>query len=261
MTPRRPDPFRPPAGTSYSKEEVNRAGKLAAAFHVAPMDGDGKVRWNDWDVDAPVAAYETVTWWREVHARPLSNVAAGLRYHMEKEGAFVDGQIEVTQRLKRRQTMIDKLNREPGKLARMEDIAGVRARLPNLQKLQAVSRRLQKTWTIHRARDYIQEPKDSGYRALHLIVKRSERLVEVQLRTVRQDAWANQVEDDSRQLAVAFKFGEGDTDVHDYYRAVAEAFAALDRDQELSPELRAVINESYHRVRARLRRRAPGQSG
>jgi ppGpp synthetase/RelA/SpoT-type nucleotidyltranferase len=126
-----------------------------------------------------------------------------------------------------------------------------------LQHLQLVSRRLRKTWTIHRLRDYVEHPKASGYRAQHLIVKRRDRLVEVQLRTVRQDTWANQVEDDGRQLATDFKFGAGDQEVHDYYRVVAEAFATLDRGDDLSAELGTAINERFQVVRERLRRRAP----
>lgn len=88
-----------------------------------------------------------------------------------------------------------------------------------------------------RTKDYIKEPRSSGYRAIHHIVRRDGRLIEVQLRTVLQDAWANQVEEDSRRLATGYKFGRGGEDVHDYYRIVSEAFAALDRDEDLSPDL------------------------
>jgi putative GTP pyrophosphokinase len=259
---RRPsDLLKPPVGKSYSKEAVNRAGRLLAEMQQRTWDLEHEARFEPWGPRAIVEAYQTVTWWREQHAAPLSTVGAGLRYHVKQEHGLVDDRVDVTQRLKRRRTMIGKLNREPGmKLARMEDIAGVRVRLPSLGKLQALSRRLQKTWTIHRVRDYIDKPKASGYRAQHLIVKRRGRLVEVQLRTVRQDTWANQVEDDGRQLAVDFKFGEGDDNVHAYYRVVAEAFAILDRDEGLSPELEAVINERYQEVRQRLGRRPPSGS-
>lgn len=143
---RKPDPFKPAPGATYSKEEVNRAGELLASWHEAPTGDDGTPGFDGWDTDELFQAYECATWWREQHARPLSNVAAGLRYHLEQEDALVEGRVDVTQRLKRRVTMINKLNRERGmKLARMEDIAGVRARLPDLQHLQLVSRRLRKT--------------------------------------------------------------------------------------------------------------------
>ena len=170
----------------------------------------------------------------------------------------VSGRIDITQRLKRRPTIFDKLDREPTmQLTQMQDIGGVRARVPSLRHLQAVSRRLRKTWTIVRTKDYVKEPRSSGYRAVHHVVRRNGRLIEVQLRTVLQDAWANQVEDDSRRLATGYKFGAGEEDVHDYYRIVSEAFAALDRGEDLSSDLVAAINDGYAKVADTLRRRPP----
>ena len=202
-----------------------------------------------------VEAMIAVTWWRSLHAAPLSRVAANLRYHVAAEEAGVGGRIDITQRLKRRPTIFNKLEREPMmQLTQMQDIGGVRARVPSLQHLYAVSRRLRKTWTIVRTKDYVKEPRSSGYRAIHHVVRRNGRLIEVQLRTVLQDAWANQVEEDSRRLAVGYKFGRGGQDVHDYYRIVSEAFAALDRNEGLNRDLVAAINESYARVAGDLQR-------
>lgn len=250
----RPDPFKPSADAAYTNGEVNRAGQLLRRWYLRPWGQSPEDFGTTFDalVDAMIA----VTWWRSLHARPLSRVAANLRYHVAAEGAMVSGRVDVTQRLKRRPTIFDKLEREPTMgLTQMWDIGGVRARLPSLGHLQAVSRRLRKTWTIVRTKDYVKEPRSSGYRAVHHIVLRNGRLIEVQLRTVRQDAWANQVEDDSRRLAIGYKFGRGGEDVHDYYRVVSEAFAALDRGEDLGSELVAAINEGYANVAAALQRR------
>ncbi len=125
------------------------------------------------DVAEVITAFDAVRWWRTLHARPLSNVAANLRHHVEREDGRIGERVEVTQRLKRWTTIIDKLAREPKmQVTQMQDIGGVRALLPSLSHVYAVSRRLRKTWTIIRVRDYIAEPKPSGYRALHLIVRR-----------------------------------------------------------------------------------------
>lgn len=235
---------------------MNRAGQLLRRFYLRPPAKEREDDYAGFDLDELVDAMVAVTWWRGLHARPLSRVAANLRYHVGAEEAEIAGRVDVTQRLKRRPTIFDKLDREPTmQLTQMWDIGGVRARLPSLRHLQAVSRRLRKTWTIVRTKDYIKEPRASGYRAVHHIVRRNGRLIEVQLRTVLQDTWANQVEEDSRRLAIGYKFGRGDEDVHDYYRVVSEAFAALDRGEDLSKELIAAINESYARVAARLHRR------
>jgi putative GTP pyrophosphokinase len=250
---RKPDPFKPPTDAVYTNGEVNRAGQLLRRWSARPK---GQT-FDDFEssLDDLVEAMVAVTWWRSLHARPLSRVAANLRYHVAAEGGQVDGRVDVTQRLKRRPTIFNKLEREPTmQLTQMQDIGGVRARLPSLAHVYAVSRRLRKTWTIIRTKDYVKKPRSSGYRAIHHIVRRSGRLVEVQLRTVRQDAWANQVEEDSRRLAIGYKFGGGEEAVHDYYRLFSEAFAVLDRDETLNSELITAINESRERVADRLQR-------
>ncbi|HEY3828981.1 MAG TPA: hypothetical protein VGL57_07280, partial [Solirubrobacteraceae bacterium] len=82
--------------------------------------------------------------------------------------------------------------------------------------------------------DYITEPKSSGYRALHLIVKRMGYPIEVQLRTTGQDVWANQVEETGRQTGLDLKFGAGTANDHAFFADMAELIARFDRG-ELSP--------------------------
>jgi putative GTP pyrophosphokinase len=184
-------------------------------------------------------AWDALTWWRSLHARPLSTVAANLRYHVDRAQGRVGGRIEVTQRLKRLPTIIDKLAREQGRVTQMHDIGGVRALLPDLMSVYVARRRLLKSWTIIRERDYIAKPKASGYRALHLIVRRKGFPIEVQLRTIAQDAWANVVEEQGRQHGVGFKFGAGDADVHAVFVAVSDALARFDRGELTLHELHA----------------------
>lgn len=95
------------------------------------------------------------------------------------------------------------------KLSRMADIGGVRAVLPDQEAVYRLGARLRKNWTIVKTRDYISEPKDDGYRALHLINRHRGRLREVQLRTDYQDRWANAVEATARDFAPGLKFGGG----------------------------------------------------
>ena len=162
---RLPDPFKPPPDAVYTNGEINRAGQLLRRFYAQPPVEEGEDAFAGFDVDRLVDAMVAVTWWRGLHARPLSRVAANPRYHVGAEHAEVSGRIDITQRLKRRPTIFNKLEREPTmELTQMQDIGGVRARLPSLHYLQAVSRRLRKTWTIVRTNDYIKEPRSSGYR-------------------------------------------------------------------------------------------------
>ena len=246
VSPPRDDPPAPGSVVVFSKGQVNRAGKLILDLGYTVRRKGTAQAIEEIGVEKIIVAVDAVTWWRTLHAGPLSSVAANLRYHVGKEGGRVSGRIEVTQRLKRLTTMIDKLVREPTmQVTQMQDIGGVRALLPSLHHVYAVSRRLRKSWTIIKVRDYIAEPKPSGYRALHLIVSRKGYPIEVQLRTIRQDAWANQVEEDGRQLGVGLKFGAGAAEVHAYYVAMSEAFALMDRGERPPDELVTTLNERY----------------
>ncbi len=89
-------------------------------------------------------------------------------------------------------------------------------------------------WQKLEERDYIAQPKSSGYRALHLIVRRMGFPIEVQLRTIGQDVWANRVEETGRQAGLDLKFGAGHERLNNIFLEMAELIARFDR-AELSP--------------------------
>jgi GTP pyrophosphokinase len=247
------DPLKPRPGETFSKRQVDRAGELLRVFFCWEPSTGELPEWTG----SVSRAFAAVAWWRTQHARPLSKAANALRYHVARENALVAGRIDVTQRLKRTSTIGDKLSREPTmKVTQMQDVGGVRARLPSLHDVHAVSRRLKKSWTIHRTRDYIANPKSSGYRALHHVVRRDGCLIEVQLRTTLQDAWANQVEEDSEETGIGFKFGRGDDSIHDYYVLVSCAFALVDDDKPVPEDLAQALARSYARIKDVLPRSA-----
>lgn len=157
------------------------------------------------------------------------------------------------QRLKRHATIVDKLIREPRmNLTQMADIGGCRAILPDQEKVDAVTARIQKNWTIARTRDYVREPKPSGYRAVHHIVRRKDRLIEVQLRTPLQDVWANQVERDSRRLGIGLKSGLGSEVVHAYYAQVSDLFALRETGSEAEKAFMQRLRERFEAARPYL---------
>lgn len=83
----------------------------------------------------------------------------------------------------------------------IHDIAGVRVICSYIDDVYLVAEALlkQDDITLVTRKDYIAEPKENGYRSLHLIVKvpvflserRLEMEVEVQLRTIAMDFWAS----------------------------------------------------------------------
>ena len=142
--------------------------------------------------------------------------------------------------------MVDKLLREPHmKLTQMADIGGCRALLPDQQAVNEVARRLRRNWEVTRTRDYAAEPKESGYRAVHLIVKRKGRLIEVQLRTPLQDAWANQVRRIRAGWEGTSRGDWGSKRVHSYYAVVSELLALREERREPDEDLRQRLLHSY----------------
>ena len=110
-------------------------------------------------------------------------------------------------RMKSIQSMMDKLRRKHAELSiesavvHLTDIAGVRVICSYVQDVYAVANLLTCQDDVHlvRARDYIQTPKENGYRSLHLIIEvpvflKEGRVmvpVEVQIRTIAMDFWAS----------------------------------------------------------------------
>ncbi|SDN99367.1 GTP pyrophosphokinase [Alkalicoccus daliensis] len=113
----------------------------------------------------------------------------------------------VNSRLKSPESMLTKLYRKghPLTLASLEeninDIAGVRVTCSFRSDIYEISRLLQGQQDIEvlEVRDYIKNPKASGYQSLHLLLKipvfMSDRIknvcVEVQIRTIAMDFWAS----------------------------------------------------------------------
>lgn len=133
------------------------------------------------------ACLEIVERHRQTHTGPMLNASKGMRRYAQAAGV----EAQVTQRLKRMETIVAKLtDYESGmSLSRMRDIAGVRLVVGTLIEL----RHLQAEIVEKRRRDgvkvidYVSQPRASGYRAVHLICtyasKGVARPVEVQLRT------------------------------------------------------------------------------
>ena len=189
--------------------------------------------------DALLVELDVVARWRAAHAAPLTRVAANLRYYVAEAsgGSFVIGQ-----RLKRMETIRDKLEREPQMaLSRMHDIAGARAVLADEAAVDRVLQRLreQRRWDLlPRTWDYVAHPKPDGYRAKHVVVRKDGVLIEVQLRTTTQHAWAELVEQLDRAHGLQLKAGGAEPRVTATLRRASETFAQLeagelDRDATL----------------------------
>ncbi len=128
----------------------------------------------------------------------------------------------------------------------LNDIAGVRVICPYISDIYSVRDMLlkQPDLTLIKQNDYIEEPKESGYRSLHLVMEIPVYLsktehhvrVEIQLRTIAMDFWA------SLEHQLHYK---NDAEVPDSIRRelfrVAETIAMTDREmEEIAIELQAL---------------------
>ena len=117
----------------------------------------------------------------------------------------------------------------------IHDIAGVRVICSYIDDVYLVAESLlkQDDITLVTRKDYIANPKENGYRSLHLIVKvpvflserRLEMEVEVQLRTIAMDFWASL----EHQLHYKTDF-DGKDELVDELRRCAETISKTDSD-------------------------------
>lgn len=145
----------------------------------------------------------------------------------------------ITSRIKSPESITKKLIRKGKKIdyetavESLNDIAGVRAVSYFFDDIYQISKAVkkQKDFTLIKEKDYVQKPKKSGYKSIHLIVKVPVVLdsqttyvkVEIQIRTFAMDYWA---ELDSQ---MCYKKSAGDIEmVRQESKRYAEAIAALD---------------------------------
>lgn len=219
-----------------SRTQVDRAGALLRNFIL----DEPEVR-----PAQAMLAYVTAEQYRSLHAYPLVLVTNGLRSFVTREspGGFV------AQRFKRMDRMINKLIRLPThRLSQMEDIAGCRAVLQHADEVRGVRNRIRRNWDVVHEYPYDEEPKPSGYRARHIVVRRQDRLVEIQLRTTYQHTWAEEVERSSTVTGHNLKDGQGPADLLRYFELASLLLAKREAGDPPDDELRREFDELHEHV-------------
>ncbi|HEC32903.1 MAG TPA: (p)ppGpp synthetase [Candidatus Kaiserbacteria bacterium] len=218
----------------YSKGAVNRAGNILLDRTSTEHD----------------KAKEVLDNWRACHIAPLNSFQTSLR---RKLGQLDQGAL-VSQRLKRTPSILSKLEREPKmKMARMQDIGGIRAVVKDMQKVRKIESAYKngtKIFTIVKGgRDYINYPKNSGYRSIHLIFKcKNGFSIEFQIRTHIQHAWATAVETMGTFLNHSLKSSEGPDEWLEFFSLASSAFAILESTPRISPYDRLSDKETFEKL-------------
>ena len=207
----------------YSRSQIIRAGKIVKNDN-AP----------DGEVDEAIRIIDN---WRAAHAFPLHVIYMHLR-RMAKNHT----EIIVAERLKRIDSILGKLKREPTmSLWTMQDLGGCRFVVPGIDDVYKYSEKYENSRKRHIQRntnDYIKNPKASGYRSLHVIYEyRSDNndvynrnmLIELQFRTYLQHIWATAVETMGLFTKDALKSGIGPVDVKRFFALISSLFAMQEK--------------------------------
>ena len=103
--------------------------------------------------------------------------------------------------------ILDKLKRSSMRLSQMQDIAGVRVIVADTLAQDAVVKQLMERFpstTVDR-----REKPSHGYRAVHIVVRPAKRAIEIQVRTVLQQLWAEFSEKAADAFGLEVKYGGG----------------------------------------------------
>lgn len=209
----------------YSKSQVDKAGDILVNSKSTQEQVD--------------KALDILSNWRACHGYPINTFQSTLRNRLKR---LKFKTAIVAQRLKRMPTIIIKLKRYKNmQLARMQDIGGLRAIVNSINDVNALEHIYlsDKNFPhdLVRNDDYIQKPKEDGYRSVHLVYKYKNKLkleyngllLELQIRTKLQHIWATAVETMGTYLGQALKSGEGEQKWRDFFTIASSAFAYIEK--------------------------------
>lgn len=215
-----------------SKSAVNRAGDTLRLARSEPLQVALKDK---------IEATKVVEDFRRGFSYPMEKINNGLRTWVSQTSEPV----LVTQRLKRMSQIVHKLERMPRtNLARLEDIGGCRVILNSPEKIDWLIEKINSVWDVVRVHDYVTAPKSSGYRAQHLIVERDEHRIEIQIRTIGQQGWANVVEKIAARYQLPLKDEVGPTEVLEWLRLAADRIGLRDQGKLIPASLNKSIDEA-----------------
>lgn len=236
----------------YTKREINEAGDAIRNSNLSP--------------EGRTVVLKVIDNWRAAHAYPLHVFYTNLRGKASSRK-----EILVAERLKRLESIVNKLQREDGmQLYRMQDLGGCRMVLPTLDEVYTYSDKFKKSHIRHelkKTNDYIQNPKRSGYRSLHLVYRfytdsegkdvfnQYPMLIELQFRTHLQHIWATALESMGLFTNQALKAGQGNEEILRFFVVVSSLFAikegcpvvpgTVDDETELVSEIES-LNDQHH---------------
>lgn len=229
---------------TYSGKSINKAGETLI---------DERIKNGTPDFEA---AMDVLTYWRLMHEAPLANA----QRIVQVEASKIDKTAFTAKRLKRYESIVSKLKRfDDMKLKNMQDIGGCRVVVSTLKKLNQLIRSLKRRpefknrQGVIRYKDYIEKPKEDGYRSYHLIgrfkdLNNSDRNIEVQLRTRLQHDWATALEIVDIFTKQKLKSNQGEKKWSEFFKTVSEQFSIMEKTANFNVNKRATWNSYLNNV-------------
>lgn len=185
----------------YSQSQLRAAGKR---MRRSTAGGAGLS-----DVDRTI-----LSTYRAWHYPALREAQERLERAFHKKLAITNPLIvDVTARpLRTEDAIVAKLTRERTSLGRMQDIAGARIVVATIDLQDLVVgyvMRMFQHCDPRIAKDTREKADRNGYRAVHVVITLKDRLVEIQIRTLGQDPWAQIVEKADSIFGWDLKHGHG----------------------------------------------------
>lgn len=183
--------------------------------------------------------------YRKSHLEPLSETTLELQKWLNEYGH----DYYIAQRLKRKPQIIRKLNRLSVRLTQLQDIGGCRIIVEKNELVDQIisflKGKIESTEELKLVRitDYREKGRDiTGYRSVHLLLERSGKKLELQLRSRIQHYWAESIERTSVIYGRHLKESEGDERVISYFQKLSDAFFEIESGRTPSVRFRLEID-------------------
>lgn len=212
----------------YAKERIKKAGEVLIGKENPSITIDD--------------AFKIVSNWRSSHAFPLNSIQNSLRYRVKK----IDKEYLIAQRLKRLSSIENKLRRFGNiKLHNMQDIGGCRIILSTNELVykfrnDIVENNNSQSFVIRKEDDYINTPKNTGYKGIHLISEYcgkgdfNKLKIEIQIRSKAQHYWATGVEIIGTFTNQQLKAGIGEENWLEFFRLLSSLITNLENNEHLN---------------------------
>ena len=120
----------------------------------------------------------------------------------------------------------------------MQDAGGVRVIVKNMEQLELIDTKIHSISGLKSEKDYIKNPKPSGYRGKHFIFKKDGTLIEIQLRTALQHLWATSVETvdvfQGTSMKTALPNDQTENYWQEFFNLVSSVFAGIENSPYLA---------------------------